>query len=176
MTNIEHFNDTVAILVKAYFDDTLRHGNCYGCAVGNIIAHKMGVNIIKTDNKGLMWDNGDPYPGYGSCNNPDGWGAVFCTSSNEEDEDEEDEDGMPIPDFTQEMNPNLLKGAALKQIQASGYHWTELAKIEYAFETVKCDDFTERMFKGLMAVVDVLASIHSIDLTTTESAKQLFIK
>lgn len=34
----ELFHETVAILVKAYFDGTLEHADCDRCAVGNIIA------------------------------------------------------------------------------------------------------------------------------------------
>ena len=36
------YNKTVDILVQAYFNDTLIHGNCASCAVGNIVAHNMG--------------------------------------------------------------------------------------------------------------------------------------
>jgi hypothetical protein len=32
------------------------------------------------------------------------------------------------------------------------------------------------MFNGLMAVVDVLADIHSVDLEKKEAAKALFVK
>ena len=31
------FSNSVDILVKAYFNDTLRHGNCLACAVGNLM-------------------------------------------------------------------------------------------------------------------------------------------
>lgn len=34
---MERFERTIDILVRAYKDDTLRHGNCTACAVGNII-------------------------------------------------------------------------------------------------------------------------------------------
>lgn len=37
MKNAELFTKTVAILVKAYQNDTLIHGNACGCAVGNLI-------------------------------------------------------------------------------------------------------------------------------------------
>lgn len=42
MKRPELYQKTVDILVKAYFDDTLQHGNCYACAVGNIIAGNCG--------------------------------------------------------------------------------------------------------------------------------------
>lgn len=68
------------------------------------------------------------------------------------------------------------------QVDRTGYSVNELAKIEYAFETAprNCDyeDHLndEWMFNGLMAVVDVLADIHGIDLAEKESAKALFVK
>lgn len=48
------------------------------------------------------------------------------------------------------------------------YNASDLIKIERAFE--RGDD----VFGGLMAVVDVLADIHSVDLEQKESAKLLF--
>lgn len=56
MLKPELYQKTVDILVKAYFEDTLEHGNCEACAVGNI------VNYGKPK-KTLEWSN------------------VFCTSS-----------------------------------------------------------------------------------------------
>lgn len=37
MINPELYQRTVDILVKAYFEDTLAHGSCTACAVGNIV-------------------------------------------------------------------------------------------------------------------------------------------
>lgn len=34
--NIEKFNETVSILVKAYMNDELRHQDCQACVVGNL--------------------------------------------------------------------------------------------------------------------------------------------
>jgi hypothetical protein len=50
------FNHTVNVLVKAYLNDTLRHNNCYACAVGNMIASANGFkySMLKealSDNK-----------------------------------------------------------------------------------------------------------------------------
>jgi hypothetical protein len=63
------------------------------------------------------------------------------------------------------------------QVQATGYKVSELRRIEMAFESAKeltheCTD----TFNGLMAVVDVLAEIHGIDLTAREETKKLFTK
>jgi hypothetical protein len=46
MTQKEKFNDTVSILVKAYLNETLVHGSCVACAVGNIIADKCGYKYV----------------------------------------------------------------------------------------------------------------------------------
>ena len=64
-----------------------------------------------------------------------------------------------------EINSN-----AKEQIDSTGYTWQELARVEFAFETKKT------IFDGLMAVVDVLADIHKIDLTVKENKKLLFNK
>lgn len=40
------FNHTVNILVQAYLNGTLEHGNCKACAVGNIIRGN-GYDIVK---------------------------------------------------------------------------------------------------------------------------------
>jgi len=58
----------------------------------------------------------------------------------------------------------------------------DLAKIEFAFESAPhtCDESDETnaewMFNGLMAVVDVLAEIHNVNLEVKESAKAMFVK
>ena len=55
------FSNTVDILVKAYLNDTLRHCNCYACAVGNIISSAMGYRFVQTkvydmSHHSLTWD------------------------------------------------------------------------------------------------------------------------
>ncbi len=133
------FNHTVNVLVKAYLNDTLSHGVCDRCAVGNI------VNA--------------------SCNNAPmmchvGWPTVFLSDNHK-----------------QRIMPVNYAGEAKRQIDATGYTWQELARIEIAFEEHDItDDWEQNMFNGLMAVVDVLAEIHGIDLTAKEQAKALFVK
>lgn len=63
--------------------------------------------------------------------------------------------------------------SATQQIESTGYTWEELYAIESVFEAAIGPD---RMFNGLMAVVDVLANIHGIDLEKKEAAKALFVK
>lgn len=151
------FNHTLSVLVKAYFDGTLQHGNCHACAVGNIVAESNKVkftgnvfNVIAPDR--IVWDERFTYPR---------WQDVFITATK----------------GYQTVMPDKYEGAAKEQIDATGYTWQELSRIEYAFENAACgkseDDY---MFNGLMAVVSVLSEIHNIDLETTEKAKALFVK
>jgi len=72
------------------------------------------------------------------------------------------------PDFRDYDHPDVIK---------TGYSPSELISIERAFE--RCDrgcNEDDYMFNGLMAVVDVLAEIHGVDLTQKETAKALFVK
>lgn len=162
MNHKEKFNETVGILVRAYMDDTLEHANCSACAVGNIVAHAMGVSpVMSTEVKG-----GEPWR-FSDGTKPM-WQRVFCTPVSE-----------------QVLQPYEYTGEAKWQIDLTGYSWEELARIEAAFEkhsdrrsvsrqTIEYKD--KQMFNGLMTVVDVLAEIHHIDLTEKESAKLLFVK
>lgn len=160
------FNKTVDILVKAYLNDTLKHGNCFACAVGNIVANGLGKRVVNVLDKGFedtVWEGctrDTNYPGYVR-DEITGWGAAFYTKQSSRRQV-----------ITKE---NLTHPIVQNQIDASGYTWQELAAIEKAFESVAEFD-NNKMFDGLMNVVDVLASIHNVDLTVKEQAKQLFVK
>jgi hypothetical protein len=149
------FNHTVNVLVKAFLNGTLLHGDCAACAVGNIIAAEIGATIIlDEDSRGLS---------YWIRNMQEiqiGWSDVFCSHS----------DG-------QKIDPKAYIGQVKRQIDVTGYSWQELAKIEFAFEKAPAGGSEDEwMFNGLMAVVDVLADIHGVDLTQKENAKLLFVK
>ena len=155
------FENSVDVLVKAYLHGTLLHRWCSACAVGNLVASAIGdAPNVKS---GHTFKNGSPVL----------WSDVFCT-----------EDGA------QEMDKDP-DGEALEQIAATGYTIEELAKIEWAFESCggeppapdffldnsvmmkfKSDD--QWMFNGLLAVVDVLAEIHGVDLSVKQSAVKEF--
>lgn len=133
------FQNSVSVLVRAYLNDTLKRGQCHACAVGNLIQAGLGRYFTEEEESALR-------------NHQDGWVKVFvtmCFSSNYQ-------------------RPENYKGVAKEQIDATGYSWQDLAKIEYAFETAGRGE--DAMFNGLMAVVDVLAEIHNVDLSTKESA------
>jgi hypothetical protein len=66
---------------------------------------------------------------------------------------------------------------AIAQISVTGYSPSELSRIEAAFENCPVAITADQhMFNGLMAVVDVLADIHGINLEAKEEAKKLFVK
>ena len=65
----------------------------------------------------------------------------------------------------------------LVEIAVTGYTFEQVVDIEAAFEgNGKNDDSMESQYEGLMAVVDVLATIHNVDLQQAETAKLLFVK
>lgn len=43
------FEKTVDVLVKAYLNDTLEHGNCSACAVGNIVVSTLGYSYHRRE-------------------------------------------------------------------------------------------------------------------------------
>jgi hypothetical protein len=139
---LEKFHHTVGILVKAYLNDTLKHTNCYACAVGNIIADSLNLKFRRV--KGmwheLNWDSEDV----------EAYWYTYLSGGHKTEE-------------------------AIEQILATGYSVEEIIKIEKAFEGCDYNDSDEQwMFNGLMAVVDVLADIHKVDLSVKEEAKALF--
>jgi len=134
MKNEAKFNETVSILVRAYLNDTLIHGDCCACAVGNIISDG-GKYHIRVDENCNTW--------FSAC------GASMIPQLN--------------PD-----HPDIIR---------IGYSCAEIVLIERAFEFCpRGNSNDDWVYNGLMAVVDVLAEIHEIDLTVKESAKLLFVK
>jgi hypothetical protein len=141
------FNHTVNVLVKAYLNSELRHGDCEACAVGNIV-HAAGFPRY---NAGKM-----PHDSCGM------WKGVFYTD-------------VDAQYFQPTAGPLYNNG--IQMIQATGYTVLELARVEYAFETAPQGDSNDDwMFNGLMAVLEVLAEIHGVDFSTKETAKSLFVK
>ena len=69
-----------------------------------------------------------------------------------------------------------LLSNAVALCESTGYSVEELARIEKTFELSGGVTVEERMFNGLIAVVDVLADIHKVDLSVKEEAKKLFVK
>lgn len=152
----DRFDHSVSVLVKAFFEGTLAKGSCAACAVGNLVADVCGYKI--TENL-LDYDQTSPM-----------WHFVFVTD---------------MITGIQELSPECYSGEIARQIDSTGYTWQELAKVEKMFELNTLINFQyynkytkqeimQDQYNGLMAVVDVLAEINEIDLTTTNQAKELF--
>jgi hypothetical protein len=156
------FDESISILVQAFLNGTLLHSNCAACAVGNIIAAKIQAKVIVSGKRSDFFSLDAQWIRGASEIQPI-WDEVFCTNGTRQD-----------------IDPDAYKGWAKRQIDTTGYSWQELARIEKAFESVpySIDEFNseDHMYRGLMAVVEVLASIHGIDLEEKENAKLLFVK
>lgn len=129
---------TRQILFDAYYNDTLEHGNCHACAVGNMVAANMGIKIVPCDffSFKFAWEKG-----------LSAWNAVFRTFHGDQ--------------YQEPEAYNLI--SVREQIDATGYTWEELAKIEFAFETAHRGDSEEDyMYNGLVRVLDVLDQIHDV--------------
>ncbi len=63
-----------------------------------------------------------------------------------------------------------------KEMLSTGYQPHEIWKIERAFESAVEGTKDERMYDGLMRVVEALADIHKVDLSVKEEAKSMFVK
>ena len=152
-----NFENSVNVLVKAYLNDTLRRGRCSACAVGNLLDGNQS------------------------------WAHIFVTQNPESKQLRALEGTMLAGAFTLrhvsllDCGPEdrILYRKGLEAIERSGYTIDELARVEYAFESAHKnvspygDESMSRddgMFNGLLAVVDVLAEIHGVDLTTKQAA------
>lgn len=153
------FDHTVNVLVQAYLKDELAHSLCCACAVGNIVAASLGVKPKKCSDGATEFENNFF---------DDGRRAAWY-------------------DYIHSQYTSYYHEEGRLQIEATGYTSWEIARIEQAFENAPgrpAEDGLWRgkltepewMFNGLMAVVDVLAEIHGIDLKQREEAKLLFQK
>lgn len=126
------FEHSIDVLVKAYFNGTLTHGQDCACAVGNLISDACGFEPGLAD---TAW--------FGYIHNLHAYKATHKLGK--------------------------------QHVLATGYSKREIYRIERAFEDF--GNHTDKDgYKGLMAVVDVLAEIHGIDLEQKETAKGLFVK
>lgn len=158
MKKKELFDKTVAILMKAYFENTLEHTNCYACAVQNLVVANMGMSIVPKPKSHPLVD----------C---DTVNFVIKGISYEKT-------------LVSSLGEISLKEAALtkfqiKQMISTGYNYDELTEIERAFEGVHKRDYTTEdayMYAGLMAVIDYLMVLHKATTEEITAAKQLFVK
>lgn len=54
---IPSFENSVSVLVKAYFNDTLVMGTCHACAVGNLVQDACGFKFKYIMGTILVWEN-----------------------------------------------------------------------------------------------------------------------
>lgn len=146
MNRPELYKKTVDILYQAYFNDTLEHGCCSKCAVGNL----------------CLAAGAKPADG---CFIPEGsaacWKSAFHTDA--------DTKNQELNLIAYHAN---LRGCKTV-IDATGYKLMELVAIEYAFESAPkgvCGE--DYMFNGLVAVLEVLKKIHEITDDSLVEANQ----
>lgn len=147
MKKIELYNKTVGILVDAYMNDTLRHGSCIGCAVGNLICANMYNGDMNMFDKKLCGDDGTI------------WVDVI-------DYTREPRIKKYIGNAKAQIDSTGYSIMELANI--------ELA-FESSNKNKMYDDAA--MFNGLMAVIDVLDIIHeNTDIAITIIQKERFQK
>jgi len=160
MKNKELFEKSIGILVNAYMNDTLVKMNCFGCAVGNLIATNMGIKMIKIlplkyKSDYLAWEGYRNYndfrenylTGNGMCDKDIWMNAIQWGTADKS-----------------KVTPKMQK-----HIDSTGYTLEELALIEDCFE--KSDD----VFEGLMNVVELLCKLHECE-EELNNKKLLFVK
>jgi hypothetical protein len=161
MKNPELYHKTISILVKSYLENTLVHGNCQACAVGNLIAGNLNYKYSKPIDEDLdqiKWDHCDSH------RKEIFWYGVLGTAG-----------GRSF------LNLENYEGIAKSQIDITGYSPQELLLIENRFESTykyfPTDSERENMmYNGLMAVVEALGEIHEVSKELTEETKLMFVK
>jgi hypothetical protein len=172
MKNKELFDKTVSILVKAYFEGTLRHTDPCGCAVGNLIAFNNNYKIVGSleDAVRLRWKNQI------DSTVKQRWCSVHICGDFTRSFTEFDSKRGHLDDATKKKRLEI----GVKQLKSTGYTPTQTALIERAFEIdwelTDIGDGDSDGFKGLMAVVDVLQEIHECTDEERDTAKQMFVK
>lgn len=145
------FENSITVLVRAYMNGTLEHGNCHACAVGNLIAAAGGVKFITSEISGeKRWEIGNAVwiLGLGGYNRED----IYSLAEKQ----------MRSTGYTPD-EINLIERAFEFRDDPPGTR-----------RGLKCND--RDGFAGLMNVVDVLADIHHVDLETKERAKMMFVQ
>lgn len=151
MKNKGLFDKTVAILVRAYFDKTLAHGDCACCAVGNLVCAGYGDKLPS-----------QPY-GRPDLSKYREWGYLSAYG---------------IPSNRRLANQNVeVTGYSERELILieeafecgnNNIHWTQYScKTDSEIESIQ--------YAGLMRVLDCLMQIHEADETEIKEAKELFM-
>lgn len=154
------YRKTVDILYQAYFNDTLRHGNCYACACGNLVAANMGFEFERSEEPffeqhKIHWKGTkNIYSPFNDKTVMDSWFNATHKHSN---------------------HPPTKK--SFEQVKSTGYSVSELTKIEREFERASYGNNDEdHMFNGLVAVLKVLDKIHEVNVEESTTSKNKFEK
>ena len=149
MTEQEKFDRAVNILVQAFLNDTLEHGSCTRCAVGNLVAACAYPGAREAPGKARGLDYVLPN---GQVKRADWFimrnGSALWLSPDE-------------------------RRIAEEQRAALGYSWQQIEDIEQAFEKTSHNEHA--MYDGMMAVVTELSLIHGVDLEQVHRAQELFV-
>lgn len=139
-------------LLDAINNRTLAKGNCYACAVGNLVARGLGAEI---ENTGIEFKSTDP--------DSDDWTLAFMTSNS-----------------GQSVFPAYFKHPkVVRCVGATEFSLEELMKIEFSFEqaseidALRYDEHTDTeiladQIKGIEAVLKVMISFDDIDANIQE--------
>lgn len=144
MKTPERFDRAIKALVKGFFNETLIATDTCACAVGNIVAY--GAKIVLKKESYIFGLDGKPlmqryYNGYDVA-------AWFIA-----------------------IHHGIITESALENSRDSGYSFDELRQIEEAFMINRDGSTdTERIFNGLIAVVEVLCEIDGIEPTEYKKA------
>ena len=163
MKNKETFEKTIAILVKAYHEGVLLHGDYCACAVGNIISSNLSLKIQRKHH--ILQPSPDRYRKAGL--------AGFYEWVKEDSLEPHWNNVFHTIETGQEFRIHNYQGEAKRQIDSSGYDLESLMRIEKAFDTHKYIDDKDG-YKGLMSVCDVLMEIHECTAEQITKAKALF--
>lgn len=155
MKNQERFDRSVAILLKAYLNDTLYAFDCHACAVGNLVAGNMGFKIVES------------------------------RSHEEFDEDLYnwiDKSGKKVrPCWGAYTGTTLIwaRNLGTEQEKSTGYSKSEINRIEAAFMlgislNSYVEDSKDTNFARLMNTIDCLMEIDEVSVESVENAKALF--
>lgn len=171
MINEQLYNRTVGILEQAYLNNTLQHGICTACAVGNIIAGNMGIKVIYREphvTHSLSGEKFVMHRAYWVLPN----GEIVDSMGPRWWRHKSDIYGDANFFLTDEWREGY------EQILATGYSMSEVFMIEAAFENAdKGNSEEDWMFNGLMDVINILDQIHeNTDNEITVKSKGRFNK
>ena len=164
----ERVQKAIDIFLDAINKGILAKGSCRACAVGNLVAHGLGVE--------LKISGVNSYPVIYASKDNTAWGTLFFTNSS----------GDQVVATKEELEsirnsyPEELE-SAFNNIKATDFTLEELMKIENAFETnteIFLDEYYSHskqqirkdQIKGLEAVVKVMMTFDDIK----EDVKEVF--